>query len=315
MTSKTASTSAAAAAAAAPKTVTASVAAPTAASAGSSTSRMPTAAEIEAHAGLDAVEEKDTTPQPAIHVEERRLSLNDFLKTVVKINGSDIHLQAGQVPMIRVDGRARFLDCPPPTDDDDEGVRRRRSSSAQAGADRKRHDPRAQGRGRRRLLPARRWPASAPTSSTAARSYAIVMRRIVTKIPQLRRPEPAAAGREARRLPPRHRHRLRHDRLGQIDHAGGDHRQDQPHPRRADHHRRGPDRVPARERQVAGAARSRSGTDSESYEYALRAMMRQDPDTILIGEIRDTFSLTHRAARPPTPATWSSRPFTRPTRR
>ena len=34
------------------------------------------------------------------------------------------------------------------------------------------------------------------------------------------------------------------------------------------------------------------GTDSESYEYALRAMMRQDPDTILIGEIRDSFSLT-----------------------
>ena len=34
------------------------------------------------------------------------------------------------------------------------------------------------------------------------------------------------------------------------------------------------------------------GTDSESYEYALRSMMRQDPDTIQIGEIRDTFSLT-----------------------
>jgi twitching motility protein PilT len=34
------------------------------------------------------------------------------------------------------------------------------------------------------------------------------------------------------------------------------------------------------------------GTDSESYEYALRAMMRQDPDVILIGEIRDSFSLT-----------------------
>jgi twitching motility protein PilT len=34
------------------------------------------------------------------------------------------------------------------------------------------------------------------------------------------------------------------------------------------------------------------GTDSESYDYALRAMMRQDPDTILIGEIRDSFSLT-----------------------
>src|SRR5262245_51304394 len=57
------------------------------------------------------------TPQPEIHVEERRLTLHDFLKTVVKINGSDLHLQSGSVPMIRVDGRARFLDCPAPTDE------------------------------------------------------------------------------------------------------------------------------------------------------------------------------------------------------
>jgi len=34
------------------------------------------------------------------------------------------------------------------------------------------------------------------------------------------------------------------------------------------------------------------GTDSESYEFALRAAMRQDPDTLLIGEIRDNFSLS-----------------------
>src|SRR5690606_15398378 len=51
-----------------------------------------------------------------IHVEERRLSLKDFLKTVVKIGGSDLHLQADSIPMIRVDGRARFLDCPTPDD-------------------------------------------------------------------------------------------------------------------------------------------------------------------------------------------------------
>ena len=54
---------------------------------------------------------------PEIHVEEKRLSLHDFLKTVIKVNGSDLHLQAGSIPMIRVDGRARFLDCPPPDDD------------------------------------------------------------------------------------------------------------------------------------------------------------------------------------------------------
>ena len=68
---------------------------------------MSTTAEIPENADIDR-----DTPQPAIHVEERKLSLHDFLKTVVKINGSDLHLQSGSVPMIRVDGRARFLDCP-----------------------------------------------------------------------------------------------------------------------------------------------------------------------------------------------------------
>ena len=42
----------------------------------------------------NAEPERDRTPQPQIHVEERRLSLNDFLKTLVKMNGSDLHLQA-----------------------------------------------------------------------------------------------------------------------------------------------------------------------------------------------------------------------------
>src|SRR5713226_8261564 len=57
------------------------------------------------------------TPQPQIHVEERKLALHDFLKTLVKVNGSDLHIQEGSVPMIRVDGRARFLDCPPLDDE------------------------------------------------------------------------------------------------------------------------------------------------------------------------------------------------------
>ena len=74
---------------------------------------MSTTAELPPHnADIDR-----TTPQPEIHVEERRLTLHDFLKTSVKINGSDIHLQADSIPMIRVDGRARFLDVLPLTDE------------------------------------------------------------------------------------------------------------------------------------------------------------------------------------------------------
>src|SRR5690349_18205770 len=71
-----------------------------------------TTTEIIENADIDR-----DTPQPQIHVEERRLKLKDYLKTLVKINGSDLHLQAQSVPMIRVDGRARFLDCLPPDDE------------------------------------------------------------------------------------------------------------------------------------------------------------------------------------------------------
>src|SRR4029453_3593524 len=79
----------------------------------------PKAAAAPASAAVTAPDNADIdrdTPQPAIHVEERRLTLNDFLKTVVKVNGSDLHLQSASVPMIRVDGRARFLDCAAPDD-------------------------------------------------------------------------------------------------------------------------------------------------------------------------------------------------------
>src|SRR3954465_2396428 len=65
--------------------------------------------------GVEKAEVENDAPQSEIHVGERRLTLHDFLKTAVKINGSDVHLQAGSVPMIRVDGRARFLDVQPDT--------------------------------------------------------------------------------------------------------------------------------------------------------------------------------------------------------
>ena len=79
--------------------------------------RAPTASTNPNEIVENAEEERDETPAPHIHVEERRLKLKDFLKTLVKVNGSDLHLQAGSVPMIRVDGRARFLDCPELSDE------------------------------------------------------------------------------------------------------------------------------------------------------------------------------------------------------
>ena len=62
----------------------------------------------------------DTAASPAashINVADRGPALLDFLRTVMKFGGSDLHLQSGSMPMIRVDGRARFLGCACPTEE------------------------------------------------------------------------------------------------------------------------------------------------------------------------------------------------------
>src|SRR5687768_4942188 len=228
------------------------------------------------------------TPQPEIHVEERRLKLDDFLKTCVKIGGSDVHLQAGSVPMIRVDGRARFLDCPPPTDEmlkeyvdqiiahQGEPQERRHTLEHKGSVDVAYALP-GQARFRTNIFHSRE-------------RYAVVMRRIVTKIPNF----------DELNLPPQVEGLSDHHRglvivsgttgsgksttlaaiIGKINRSRAERIITVEDPIEYQH-----DNAKALVSQVE------VGTDSESYEYALRAMMRQDPDTILIGEIRDSFSL------------------------
>ena len=229
------------------------------------------------------------TPQPEIHVEERRLKLDDFLKTCVKINGSDVHLQAGSVPMIRVDGRARFLDCPPPTDEmlkeyvdqiiahQGEPHERRHTLDHKGSVD-----------------VAYSLPGLARFRTNIFHSrerFAVVMRRIVTKIPNF----------DELNLPPQVESMADHHRgivvvsgttgsgksttlaaiIGKINRTRSERIITVEDPIEYQH-----------ENAKALVSQVEVGTDSESYEYALRSMMRQDPDTILIGEIRDTFSLS-----------------------
>lgn len=239
--------------------------------------------EVRENADIDR-----ETPQPEIHIEERRLTLHDFLKTAVKVNGSDIHLQAGSIPMIRVDGRARFLDSAALTDDamteyvnellaTDHDGDRRNMLEHKGSVDLSYAMKDGQARFRVSVFHSRG-------------RYAIVMRRIITKIPnfdELNLPS------QVESLSDFHRgivivagttgsgksttlaaiigkiNRTRAERILTIE-----------DPVEYQH-----DNVKALVSQVE------VGTDSESYEYALRAAMRQDPDTLLIGEIRDTFSL------------------------
>jgi len=227
-------------------------------------------------------------PQPEIHVEERRLTLHDFLKTAVKINGSDIHLQAGSIPMIRVDGRARFLDVPPLSDElMKEYVDQIINSQAEPADKRQILDH----KGSVDVAYAMPGVARFRTNIFHSREkYAIVMRRIITKIPNF----------EDLSLPPIVESLADFHRgivvvagttgsgksttlaaiIGKINRTRSERIITVEDPIEFQH-----------ENAKALVSQVEVGTDSESFEYALKAMMRQDPDTILIGEIRDPFSL------------------------
>jgi twitching motility protein PilT len=229
------------------------------------------------------------TPQPTIHVEERRLTLHDFLKTCVKSGGSDVHLQSGSTPMVRVDGRARFLDCSPPTDDSmKEYVDQIMNSQGEPAE--KRHILDHKGA----VDVAYILPNVARFRTNIFHSrekYAIVMRRIVAKIPSF----------DDLNLPPQVEGLSDNHRgiiivsgttgsgksttlaaiIGKINRTRCERIITVEDPIEYQH-----------ENAKSLVSQVEVGTDSESYEYALRSMMRQDPDTILIGEMRDTFSLS-----------------------
>ena len=75
-------------------------------------------------------------------------------------------------------------------------------------------------------------------------------------------------------------------RLGKIDHSGRHHRRDQP--TRADHIVTIEDPIEFLHQHKRCVVNQREvGTDTKAFPAALRSALRQDPDIILIGEMRD----------------------------
>ena len=109
-------------------------------------------------------------------------------------------------------------------------------------------------------------------------SFMIVMRVIPFEMPTF----------EKLRLPPvlaqvarggaRHGARDRRDRLGQVEHDGGDGELHQPAREPAHPHAREPDRVPAHATSRARSRSARSAVDTTDFKMGLRAALRQDPD-------------------------------------
>ena len=228
-----------------------------------------------------------TGAAPQIRIEERRYSLDDFLKTCIKVNGSDVHLQAGSVPMIRVNGSPKYLELPDLTDEQMEECVKRAIGAAEDKA----NILQTKGAVDLAYAMADKSARFRVNIFHSRERYAMVMRRIVTKIPRF---EELNLPKQVEKLAEIHR--------GMVVVSGttGSGKSTSLASIIGTINRNRSERIITVEDPVefqhdnakSLVSQVEVGTDSESYEYALRAMMRQDPDTILIGEIRDSFSLT-----------------------
>ena len=105
--------------------------------------------------------------------------------------------------------------------------------------------------------------------------------------PHARRARAAIRPGDARRAPTRSGARHRPDRQRQVDDSRGDDRQNQRRTSRAHPHDRGPDRVHPRSNKKSLVNQREVHSDTGGFGPALRAALREDPDIVLIGEIRD----------------------------
>jgi twitching motility protein PilT len=236
-------------------------------------------------AGPAALKPVESSPQ--IRVQEKRMTLDEFCQLCIQLNGSDIHLQAGSAPMIRVNGGPKFLEHP-------------EMSNEQILAcvkDCTDHYPDKfeilEKRGSCDLAYSMKNKASRFRVNIfhSRERYAVVMRRIVTKIPKF----------EELHLPPQIQ-KLAEIHRGMVIVSGttGSGKSTTLASIIGAINRQRSERIITVEDPIefqhenakSLVSQVEVGLDSESYEYALRAMMRQDPDLLLIGEIRDPFSLS-----------------------
>ena len=210
------------------------------------------------------------------------LSIVPYLQALNELKGSDLHCKVGSPPRVRIDGRLRKLQAPDLTH------RRHRAHGRRGPARGPARRVRPDQRGRLRLLACPASAGSASTRSAPAARAGLVFRRVsVGAIPL---DELGAAAGASSSWP--------------SSRAAWCSSPARPAPARP---RRWPawsttSTPTARSTSSRSRTRSRSCTsdklsminqrevrlDTADFAVALRAAMRQDPDVILVGEMRDT---------------------------
>ena len=208
------------------------------------------------------------------------MHVNDLLKAAVEKGASDLHLKVGSYPMARIHGHLA-----PVTDEkqlDHEDLVEMAASIMSTAQRQKFKDAQevdlaysVPGLGRFRC-----------NVFQQRGTIGIVLRVIPVKVHEPRRARPAAGAQEDRRRRARPGARHRHDRQRQVHVARGDDRLHQRH--RTAHIITIEDPIEYLHRDNQCIINQREiGVDTRSFAYALRSALRQDPDVILVGEMRD----------------------------
>ena len=209
------------------------------------------------------------------------LQIAPYLQAVVVNNGSDLHIKVGSLPKIRISGSLVPLQVDPLTAEGAEALIRETMPP-----DAQQQLPRDQ-RGRLRARRARASAGSGSTRSARAGPPAACCGWSATSPMSLERPRHARRDPPAGPRAPRAGAGHRPHRLGQDHHAGGDGRRGQ---RAAARCTSSPSRTRSRSSTTTSWPASTSASSAPTPptgRSALRAAMRQDPDVILIGEMRD----------------------------
>ena len=163
-------------------------------------------------------------------------TLPDLLKTLVELNGSDLHLTTSTPPQIRVHGKLQTLDLPAARAGRDEGARLQRAH--------RRAEEALRGGAGARLLVRHPRPGALPLQRLQpARRRCRRLSRHPRNDQELQRARAAPGPRHPCRPAARPGPRDRTDRQRQIDHARRDDRQDQHRAARAHPDDRRPDRI------------------------------------------------------------------------
>ena len=211
-------------------------------------------------------------------------SFDSWLNTATALDATDLHLSAGLPPMVRVGGSLVPIDTAPVLEEAQVEAVARQVLGDQADQLDVLGD----------VDFSFAWGESARFRGNAfwqRGRVAISLRHIPTRVPT---PDELGLAPGAQPVPrgcERARDRHRPHRRRQDDDAGVAHRPDQPAPALPHHHARGADRVPPLSTSWRWSTSARSAATSRSFAEGLRAALREDPDVLLVGEMRDIESI------------------------